>query len=146
MQAATRGNGVVGEGILPQVKTIRSVPLTIPFDGIIEVQGEGIMNLSVLEAYNRTAAEPLKNARNAAAGALRNLNPRTTAERKLNAFFYNVGYAGSGCAARRMTFSVLVNNCRIGENLDRGLSIGAASRIAAQSASEARQVFRHRNV
>lgn len=93
VQAATRGNGVVGEGILPQVKTIRSVPLTIPFDGIIEVQGEGIMNLSVLEAYNRTAAEPLKNARNAAAGALRNLNPRTTAERKLNAFFYNVGYA-----------------------------------------------------
>jgi len=92
-QAATRGNGVVGEGILPQVRTIRTVPLTIPFDGVIEVQGEGIMHLSVLEAYNRTAAEPLKNARNAAAGALRNQNPKTTAERKLNAFFYNVGYA-----------------------------------------------------
>jgi DNA ligase (NAD+) len=92
-QAATRGNGVVGEGILPQVRTIRTVPLTIPFDGVIEVQGEGIMHLSVLEAYNQTAAEPLKNARNAAAGALRNQNPKTTAERKLNAFFYNVGYA-----------------------------------------------------
>ncbi|WP_336776587.1 NAD-dependent DNA ligase LigA [Paenibacillus sp. MMO-58] len=94
IQASTRGNGTVGEGILAQVKTIRSVPLTIPFrDGIIEVQGEGIMNLSVLERYNQTAAEPLKNARNAAAGALRNLNPKTTAERKLNAFFYNVGFA-----------------------------------------------------
>ncbi|CAM4272853.1 NAD-dependent DNA ligase LigA [Paenibacillus tarimensis] len=93
VQAATRGNGVVGEGILEQVRTIRSVPLSIPFDGIIEVQGEGIMNLSVLEAYNKTAAEPLKNARNAAAGALRNLNPKVTAERKLNAYFYNVGYA-----------------------------------------------------
>ncbi|MFC4102060.1 NAD-dependent DNA ligase LigA [Paenibacillus xanthanilyticus] len=94
VQAATRGNGVVGEGILAQVKTIKSIPLTIPFsEGIIEVQGEGIMNLSVLEAYNRTAAEPLKNARNAAAGALRNQNPRITAERKLNAFFYNIGYA-----------------------------------------------------
>ncbi len=92
-QAATRGNGVVGEGILPQVRTIRTVPLTIPFAGVIEVQGEGIMHLSVLEAYNQTAAEPLKNARNAAAGALRNQNPKTTAERKLNAFFYNVGYA-----------------------------------------------------
>jgi len=92
-QAATRGNGVVGEGILPQVRTIRTVPLTIPFDGVIEVQGEGIMHLSVLESYNLTAAEPLKNARNAAAGALRNQNPKTTAERKLNAFFYNVGYA-----------------------------------------------------
>lgn len=94
VQASTRGNGVVGEGILAQVKTIRSIPLTIPFtNGIIEVQGEGIMNLSVLEAYNATAAEPLKNARNAAAGALRNQNPKITAERKLNAFFYNVGYA-----------------------------------------------------
>ncbi|MFD1179380.1 NAD-dependent DNA ligase LigA [Paenibacillus puldeungensis] len=93
VQAATRGNGVVGEGILAQVKTIKSVPLTIPFsEGTLEVQGEGIMNLSVLAKYNETAAEPLKNARNAAAGALRNLNPKTTAERKLSAFFYNVGY------------------------------------------------------
>lgn len=94
VQASTRGNGVVGEGILAQVKTIKSVPLTIPFNqGTIEVQGEGIMNLSVLEEYNKTAAEPLKNARNAAAGALRNLNPKVTAERKLNAYFYNVGYS-----------------------------------------------------
>lgn len=94
VQASTRGNGEVGEGILAQVKTIRSVPLTIPFkNGTIEVQGEGIMNLSVLENYNKTAAEPLKNARNAAAGALRNLNPQTTAERKLSAFFYNIGYS-----------------------------------------------------
>jgi DNA ligase (NAD+) len=96
VQAATRGNGAVGEAILPQVKTIRSIPLQIPYrDGTIEVQGEGIMNLSVLAKYNETAAEPLKNARNAAAGALRNLNPRVTAERKLNAFFYNVGYSDS---------------------------------------------------
>jgi DNA ligase (NAD+) len=94
VQAATRGNGVVGEGILPQVRTIRSIPLSIPYrDGTLEIQGEGIMYLSVLEEYNKTAAEPLKNARNAAAGALRNLNPRVTAERKLDAFIYNVGYS-----------------------------------------------------
>lgn len=94
VQAATRGNGQVGEGILAQVKTIKSVPLRIPYtEGILEVQGEGIMNLSVLEKYNETAAEPLKNARNAAAGALRNLNPKVTAERRLNAYFYNVGYS-----------------------------------------------------
>lgn len=93
VQAATRGNGVVGEGILAQVRTIRSIPLTIPFaEGTIEVQGEGIMRLSVLEQYNRTAAEPLKNARNGAAGALRNLDPRVTASRRLDAFCYNVGY------------------------------------------------------
>ncbi|MEX2459879.1 MAG: NAD-dependent DNA ligase LigA [Paenibacillaceae bacterium] len=94
VQAATRGNGVVGESILAQVMTIRSIPLQIPYkDGIVEIQGEGMMFLSVLEQYNKTAAEPLKNARNAAAGALRNLNPQTTAERRLNAFFYNVGYS-----------------------------------------------------
>ncbi|OPA76345.1 DNA ligase (NAD(+)) LigA [Paenibacillus selenitireducens] len=94
VQASTRGSGEVGEGILAQVKTIRSVPLTIPYqEGTIEVQGEGIMNLSVLAKYNETAVDPLKNARNAAAGALRNLNPKVTAERKLNAFFYNVGYS-----------------------------------------------------
>lgn len=94
VQASTRGNGVTGEGILAQVKTIKSVPLTIPYtDGTIEVQGEGIMNLSVLNKYNETAADPLKNARNAAAGALRNLNPKVTAERRLSAFFYNVGYS-----------------------------------------------------
>jgi len=90
-QAATRGNGEVGEGILPQARTIRRIPLTIPYQGLLEVQGECIMRLSALEAYNRTAEEPLKNARNAAAGALRNLDPGVTAARRLDAFFYQVG-------------------------------------------------------
>ncbi|KUO53582.1 MAG: aromatic ring-opening dioxygenase LigA [Desulfitibacter sp. BRH_c19] len=92
MQAATRGNGEVGEVILEQVKTIKSIPLTIDFKGKCEVQGEGLMRFSVLEKYNETAEEPLKNARNAAAGALRNLNPKVTAKRNLSAFFYNIGY------------------------------------------------------
>ena len=92
VQGATRGNGTIGEAILPQIRTIRSVPLTIPFKGRMEVQGECIMRLSVLDAYNRTASEPLKNARNAAAGALRNLDPAVTAARKLDVFCYNVGY------------------------------------------------------
>lgn len=92
VQAATRGNGTVGEGILAQVQTIRSIPLAIPFEGTMEVQGEGFMPLSSFDAYNKTAEEPLKNARNAAAGALRNLDPAVTAARKLDAFFYNVGY------------------------------------------------------
>src|SRR5690606_32852195 len=64
VQASTRGNGVAGEGILAQAKTIRSIPLSIPYrDGVIEVQGEGLMYLSVLAKYNETAEEPLKNAR-----------------------------------------------------------------------------------
>jgi len=91
VQAATRGNGEVGEAILPQARTIRSVPLSIPYQGLLEVQGECIMRLSTLEEYNKTAAEPLKNARNAAAGALRNLDPAVTASRRLDAFFYQVG-------------------------------------------------------
>ena len=91
VQAATRGNGVTGEAILPQARTIRTVPLTIPYKGLLEVQGECIMRLSTLEKYNATAAEPLKNARNAAAGAIRNLDPAVTAVRKLDAFFYQVG-------------------------------------------------------
>ena len=91
VQAATRGNGVTGEAILPQARTVRSVPLSIPYKGLLEVQGECIMRLSTLEEYNKTAREPLKNARNAAAGALRNLDPAVTASRRLDAFFYQVG-------------------------------------------------------
>ena len=91
VQAATRGNGEIGEAILPQAKTVRAVPLTIPYQGRMEVQGECIMRLSVLEQYNKTAKEPLKNARNAAAGALRNLDPSVTAARRLDAFFYQIG-------------------------------------------------------
>ena len=92
VNAATRGNGIVGEAILPQVMTIRTVPLTIPFKGRMEVHGEGFMRISVLEKYNETAKEPLKNPRNAAAGALRNLDPNVTASRHLDACFYDVGY------------------------------------------------------
>ncbi len=91
-QGATRGNGVVGEGILPQLATIATLPKRIPFSGRMEVQGECIMRLSVLEQYNKTSVEPLKNARNAAAGALRNIDPAVTAARKLDCFCYNVGF------------------------------------------------------
>lgn len=92
VQASTRGDGEVGEGVLAQAATIKTIPMYIPFAGKMEVQGEAIMKLSALEKYNEKADEPLKNARNAAAGALRNLDPKETARRGLDAFFYNVGY------------------------------------------------------
>ena len=61
--ASTRGNGIVGEDVTEQVKTIRSVPLTIPFKGLCELQGEGIMRLSVLDKYNDAHPnDKLKNA------------------------------------------------------------------------------------
>lgn len=92
VQAASRGNGTIGEGIFEQIKTIKSIPLRIDYKGVIEIQGEGLMPHSALEKYNLTALEPLKNPRNAAAGALRNLDPKVTSERNLTAFFYNIGY------------------------------------------------------
>lgn len=93
VMAATRGNGVIGEEVLPQVRTIRSIPLRIPYRGRIEVQGEGVMPLSSLERYNETAEVPLKNARNGAAGAIRSLDPSVADKRGLDCFLYNVGYS-----------------------------------------------------
>ena len=92
VNAATRGNGLVGEDVTEQVKTIRTVPLKIDFKGELIVQGEGIMKLSELAKYNQTALEPLKNARNAAAGAIRNLDPKITKQRNLDVIFYSVNY------------------------------------------------------
>ncbi|MDD4081114.1 MAG: NAD-dependent DNA ligase LigA [Eubacteriales bacterium] len=88
--AATRGNGRVGEEVLPQAMAISAVPLSIPFKGFMEIHGECFMPLSVLAKYNETSAEPLKNARNAAAGGLRSLDPEVTRQRRLQARFYDV--------------------------------------------------------
>lgn len=96
VRATTRGNGVEGEDVTAQCLTIKSFPLLIPYKGTLEVQGEAIIRLSVLENYNKTAKEQLKNARNAAAGAIRNLDPKVTAERSPEILFYNINYASEG--------------------------------------------------
>ncbi len=90
--AATRGTGKVGEEVTAQVKTIKSIPLKIDSSDLLEVHGEAIMTVEAFEEYNKKADVPLKNLRNGAAGALRNLNVRETANRNLSAFFYDVGY------------------------------------------------------
>lgn len=92
VRATTRGNGVTGEDVTAQVLTIRSFPMEISYRGTLEVRGEAVIRLSVLEKYNKTAVEPLKNARNAAAGAIRNLDPRVTAARKPEIIFYDINY------------------------------------------------------
>ena len=92
VRATTRGNGVVGEDVTAQVLTIKSFPLKIAYQGKLEVRGEAIIRLSVLDKYNETAAEPLKNARNAAAGAIRNLDPKITESRHPEIYFYDVNY------------------------------------------------------
>lgn len=90
VSATTRGNGEIGEDVTLQVKTIRSVPLSIPFKGRLIVQGEGMMTNRAFEEYNKTALEKLKNPRNAVAGAVRNLDPRETAKRNLDYFCYAI--------------------------------------------------------
>ena len=96
IRATTRGNGTVGEDVTAQVLTIRSFPLKISYTGTLEVRGEAVIRLSVLEKYNQTAVEPLKNARNAAAGAIRNLDPKITESRKPDIYFYDVNYMSDG--------------------------------------------------
>ena len=91
--ATTRGNGIIGEDVTEQVRTIKSLPLKIEFKGNLIVSGEGMITLKNLEKYNQTTNEPLKNARNAVSGAIRNLDPKETAKRNLDFFCYNVLYA-----------------------------------------------------
>lgn len=88
--ATTRGNGKIGEDVTAQVRTIRSVPMTISFKGELTVQGECMMTNSAFEEYNKTAEIPLKNPRNGVAGAVRNLDPKETAKRMLDFFCYDV--------------------------------------------------------
>ncbi len=96
LRATTRGNGVEGEDVTAQCLKIRTFPLKINFEGTMEVQGEAVIPLSALRRYNENAKEPLKNARNAAAGAVRNLDPSVTAERGVEIYFYNVNYRSDG--------------------------------------------------
>ncbi len=96
VRATTRGNGTVGEDVTAQVLTIKSFPLKISYQGTLEVSGEAIIRLSVRDKYNQTATEPLKNARNAVAGAIRNLDPKITAQRKAEIYFYDVNYTSDG--------------------------------------------------
>ena len=96
VRATTRGNGIVGEDVTAQALTIKSFPLKIDRKDVMEIQGEAIIRLSVLDKYNATADEPLKNARNAAAGAIRNLDPKVTEKRRPEIIFYNVNYAENG--------------------------------------------------
>ena len=92
VNAATRGTGEVGEEILPQLMTIRDIPPAIKDAALTEIRGEAIMTKEAFEAYNATALTPLKNLRNGAAGALRNLDINEARKRGLTVYFYDIGY------------------------------------------------------
>ncbi len=98
MQAATRGDGSIGEDITANVKTIKAIPLSLRGKNIphkVEVRGEVIMTRSGFERYNRQAEikgeKTFANPRNAAAGSLRQLDPRKTARRPLAFYAYSLG-------------------------------------------------------
>lgn len=94
VSASTRGDGVVGEDITNNVRTIKTVPLKINKDIDIEVRGEIYMSKKVLETINRNRKENnlplLQNARNAAAGSIRQLDSKVAASRKLDTFIYHL--------------------------------------------------------
>jgi DNA ligase (NAD+) len=95
-RAATRGDGREGDDVTAQVRTIRSIPMTLRGDhpDSLAVRGEIYMPRSAFQAYNRerveAGEEPFANPRNAAAGTLRQLDPAVVAERPLDCFFYDV--------------------------------------------------------
>lgn len=92
--AATRGDGNDGEDVTSNVRTIRAVPLSIPYSGDVAVRGEIYMPKKAFEQLNEerdALGEPLfANPRNAAAGSLRQLDPQITAKRSLSGLFYTV--------------------------------------------------------
>ena len=92
VRGVTRGDGVTGEDITHNVKTIKSIPLTLPRPIDIEVRGEIFMNKSTLKKLNEQREKEgqplLQNVRNAAAGSIRQLDSRITAKRELDNFIY----------------------------------------------------------
>ena len=94
VRAATRGDGVIGEDITHNVKTIKVIPLKLKEKVDIEVRGEIFMNKKTLEELNKKRKENnqplLQNCRNAAAGSIRQLDSKIAAERKLDNFIYHL--------------------------------------------------------
>ncbi len=100
VRGATRGDGVFGDDITPNIRQIRTIPLTAKFSGYglqtVEIRGEVLINKNTFKLYNEAIIAdgglPLANPRNAAAGTLRIKDPREVGRRKLEAFTYSLGY------------------------------------------------------
>ena len=101
--AATRGDGLIGEDVTHNVKPIEAVPLSLTRSVDIVVEGEVWMGSKALEELNRarkkTGESPFANPRNAAAGSIRQLDPRIAASRKLDVFIYDIAYTSEAFPA-----------------------------------------------
>jgi DNA ligase (NAD+) len=99
VQGATRGDGTIGEDITANLKTIKSIPLRLRENISLEVRGEAYMPKSSFEKLNKIkeeqGEEPFANPRNAAAGSLRQLDPKMAASRNLDVFLYGIGDIGA---------------------------------------------------
>ncbi|BBU41056.1 DNA ligase [Aeribacillus pallidus] len=98
VQGSTRGDGTTGEDITENLKTIRSIPLRLKKNLSIEVRGEAFMPKASFEKLNEERIAkgevPFANPRNAAAGSLRQLDPKIAAKRNLDIFVYNIAELG----------------------------------------------------
>ena len=112
--AATRGDGLVGELVTENVRTICSVPLRIPYTGTLEVRGEVFMPRSSFERVNAEREESgealFANPRNAAAGSLRQLDSKIAASRGLDIFIFNLQYCDKSFATHGETFDFMREN------------------------------------
>ena len=117
-RASTRGNGELGEDVTENVRTIRSVPLRLAEEGpaagrkgVLAVRGEALMPIPEFEALNarliQAGEEPFANARNSAAGTVRQLDPGITASRKLDCYVYEIMAGGGKIATQTDTLAAL---------------------------------------
>ncbi len=139
VRGATRGDGVTGEEITQNVRTIRSIPLRLEIDNpppLVEVRGEAFLPLAVFEQINQErekAGEALfANPRNAAAGTLRQLDSRVVAQRRLDFFAYTLHIRGEMEAGEPLAAGQRV----MGENLS-----PATTRLAPHTQGEALELL-----
>ena len=129
-QGATRGNGTVGEDVTAQLRTVRSIPNSLDDNPppVLEPRGEAYVPIKDFEEFNRrTEAEgkrPYANPRNFAAGSIRQLDPRITAQRPLTILLYGVGEGGeifeshSGMLAALKSYGLRVNPYRVHDSIE----------------------------
>jgi DNA ligase (NAD+) len=113
VQGATRGNGSVGEEVTANLRTVRAIPERLEDDppNVVEVRGEVYIPLDRFEEFNRRIEDegkkPFANPRNLAAGSVRQLDPRITAERPLTIFLYGVGEGGEAYESHSAALAAL---------------------------------------
>lgn len=141
VEGSTRGDGEVGEDITANVRTIRSIPLSLPkpCPTVLEVMGEVVMPKDVFEAINKqrrlTGQKEFANPRNAAAGSLRQKDARITAERGLKFFAYGIGDIVRGKRPSKQSELIAWLNTRLGFQVytnSVGASYGTAEELLAE--------------